>query len=357
MTKIGLIARADNTGLGQQSWEFYRHMQPYKTMIVDLGGRSLSGKDLTIYPDRFDNYAVIDGAPNRNEVMEFLEDLDVVFAMETPYNPDFFKIARSVDVRTVLQFNWEFLPYLQAGPWLDQVPDVLASPSLWHYEEAKTKFGSVCEVVHLPVPIALDRFEHNNDDIVPSKATQFLHVVGHEAVHDRNGTKDFCAALEYVESDIEVTIRTQAKYIDDLVWDLNHRDNVLVEIHGSGMENYWDLYQGQHVLVMPRRYGGLCLPVNEALGSLMPVVMPNIEPNNLWLPPEWLVTAARLETFSAKSPIDVHTSSPEFIAHKIDEFASGDLYQRGVFQAAKLAEERSWEHLKPLYDTVLDSGA
>ena len=34
--KLGLIARADNTGLGMQTWEFYRAMKPEKTLVVDI---------------------------------------------------------------------------------------------------------------------------------------------------------------------------------------------------------------------------------------------------------------------------------------------------------------------------------
>ena len=46
--KIGLIARADRTGLAVQTWEFWRNMQPYKTLVINptwIGhGQSLDSK-------------------------------------------------------------------------------------------------------------------------------------------------------------------------------------------------------------------------------------------------------------------------------------------------------------------------
>ena len=34
--KISLIARDNNRGLGIQSWEFYKHLKPYKTLIIEF---------------------------------------------------------------------------------------------------------------------------------------------------------------------------------------------------------------------------------------------------------------------------------------------------------------------------------
>ena len=35
--KLGLIARADNGGLGTLSWEFARHLKPHKVLLVENG--------------------------------------------------------------------------------------------------------------------------------------------------------------------------------------------------------------------------------------------------------------------------------------------------------------------------------
>jgi glycosyltransferase involved in cell wall biosynthesis len=42
------------------------------------------------------------------------------------------------------------------------------------------------------------------------------------------------------------------------------------------------MYRGVHVVALPRRYGGNCLPAYEAMASGCAVMMPNISPNQTW---------------------------------------------------------------------------
>ena len=60
----------------------------------------------------------------------------------------------------------------------------------------------------------------------------------------------------------------------------------------SAPDDQWRLYAGFNALIMPRRYGGLCLPMNEALTSGLPVIMSNTSPNDAVLPGDWLVHGA-----------------------------------------------------------------
>jgi glycosyltransferase involved in cell wall biosynthesis len=110
----------------------------------------------------------------------------------------------------------------------------------------------------------------------------------------------------------------------------------------------------QDGLVLPRRFGGLCLPVNEALGAGMPVIMPAISPNDSWLPQEWLTPARWVRDFYAKTRVDVYETDPQVLAAKIDEFASDpDQYAKARAKAYELRTELSWTALKPLYLEVL----
>ncbi|MGW8178315.1 MAG: hypothetical protein ACWGQW_06055 [bacterium] len=49
--RVGLIARADKTGLGIQTYEFYKQMNPDKVMVVDLSHCSGQSPDMSLYPD------------------------------------------------------------------------------------------------------------------------------------------------------------------------------------------------------------------------------------------------------------------------------------------------------------------
>lgn len=346
--KLGMIARADNSGLGIQSWEFHRHMKPLRTLVIDVGYLADDGKhcNKATHGDRYPHDAVMwaGWCPPNNLLREFLTGLDVVYVAETPYNPTLFAIAASMGVRTVLQYNWEFLDRRPGHP------TVFASPSTWHYDDL-----AVTNKVLLPVPIATDRFtvrEH------PPTARHFVHLVGRPAIHDRNGTAVLLGALEYVRAPVTVTVACQEPgYLARLSHHHRVPPNVVLIVDTSAPENYWDNYRAGDVLVMPRRFGGLCLPVQEAIGAGMPVIMGDQSPNE-WLPPDWLVPAVRQGQFPSRSSIDLYGCDPVDLAAKIDEFAQDPvLYARAREHVVTLAENLSWAALKPEYDRVLSAAS
>jgi len=335
MTNLGLIARADNRGLGQQTWAFYRHMKPDKTLVVNPP----SVQPLPLRLDRFPDATVVD-IPNAADIRAFLDGLDVVYTAETGYTPNLWREAHRMNVKTVLHANYEFLN-------LKDQPTVWAAPSSWNLD----KFPA--GTVHLPVPIETDRF-----DTTPREfgAYRFLHVVGRPAIHDRNGTADLLKALMLVQTRIAVTITCQQSgYIGKLMND-HHiciPDHITLNVQSTDTEHYWDNYTDQDVLVLPRRFGGLCLPCNEALGAGMPVIMPDIEPNTTYLPNEWLVPASKIGEFDAKQRIDYHGTDPHALAALIDKMAQNlTFYQAACRKAQTLKASLSWDALKPRYEEV-----
>ena len=127
--------------------------------------------------------------------------------------------------------------------------------------------------------------------------------------------------------------------------------NVKLRIDEGDTPNYWDNYRGD-VLIMPRRFGGLCLPVNEALAAGMPAIMPNISPNE-WLPTEWLVNAGWCTTFKAKQRVDIYSANHKALAAKIDQFTDASFYTAAKVKAADLARGLSWHTLLPEYQKAL----
>lgn len=330
--RLGLIARAENTGLSVQTWEFAQHMHPAKTLLVDMS----RDRGRPFRPELYPGAVVSHGIPPAYVLQEFLSDLDIVFSAETVYNNHLYALARQVGVKVVLQPNYEFLDR-QAQP------DLWAAPTRWHWDdlpEPKT---------HLPVPIATERFP---DRSRPRRAMRFLHIAGRPAIHDRNGTEDLLAALQHVTARVEVTIRCQdADYVSKL---LRHTvpSNVQLGINCADTANYWDNYSGD-VLVMPRRFGGLCLPAQEAIGAGMPVIMPDISPNQ-WLPADWRVPATHDGRFTARVPVDLYTVDHRALAAKIDQFATDPaFFAEACARTRQLAVEMSWDALKPEYDHVL----
>ncbi|MFC9432713.1 glycosyltransferase [Nocardia sp. NPDC057030] len=335
--RLGLIARADNRGLGIQLWEAYRHLGPHKTMVVDCRSRA----PLPLHLERFPDATVVHGIPTISDCREFLRDLDIVFTAETPYNPQLFAEADRRGVKTVLQYNFELLGHLQQ-PGLP-APTLFAAPSLWRYDDVR-----FANKQYLPVPIATDRFP-----AVARRgpAERFLHIVGRPAVHDRNGTPDLLDALRYVRSPITLTIKCQdPHYVPHLLTTRTIPRHIDLIVDNGDVDHYWDNYTGADVLLMPRRFGGLCLPAQEALGAGMPVVMPAIDPNT-WLDPDWLVPARACGSFMAKARIELYSVDPKALAHTIDRFATDAVFYAGAEARARdHAKRLSWDSLKPVYD-------
>jgi glycosyltransferase involved in cell wall biosynthesis len=350
MTRLGLIARADNSGLGTQTWEFHRHLKPDKTLVIDLSSIADSGDhcNKNVFLERFPGAMVHRGTcPSPDEIESFLDELDVVFTAETFYTYDFLHRANNRGIKTILQYNYEFLAHLNSRDLPS--PTVFAAPSLWNYFDTRLP-----QKIHLPVPIATDRFAPNPTP--PETAKVFLHPVGRPAIHDRNGTEDVIAALPLVRSEITMIFRCQRPgHVESLLAQHDILPNVTVVVDTSAPKEYWHSYQGIDAVILPRRYGGLCLPANESLGAHVPVLMPDIDPNNRWLPREWLVPTHRALEFDAFNRITVHHVPPSTLALAIDQFATdSEFYQRAVKEARRLAQVYSWDTLLPQYRSTID---
>lgn len=331
---LGLIARADSRGLGIQTKAFHDNMHPAKTLVVDCP----SANPLPVRRDWYPDAQWVNGLPSTHDLETFLDGLTSVYTAETAYSQEYWPLAESRGVTTVLAANFEFLDHRDH-------PTVWAAPSLWRWDEWPQPKQ------HLPVPIETSRFTPNLPD-VPSR---FLHIVGRPAIHDRNGTADLLQALPYITANITLTITCQQTgYVENLLsthgvhWPIN----VHLDVRSGDTPNYWDNYIDQHVLVLPRRFGGLCLPANEAVGAGMPVIMPNISPNE-WLPDEWLTPAQESGSFRAKQHITYYHTEPHHLAARINAFCNPDVYGRAKQSALRLAKERSWDNLKPLYKQLL----
>lgn len=341
MTRVGLIARADNRGLGQQTWAFHRHVRPARTLVVDCP----SEKPLALHLERFPGADVVSGWPSDADFARFVDGLDAVYTAETGYGRGLWGACERAGVRSVLHANYEFW---DSG----DRPSVLAAASTWN-------FGLYpAGTVFLPVPVETDRLRVEPKPVV---ARRFLHPVGRPAIHDRNGTRDLLAALPFVTAEVEVVVTCQEpSYVGGLIAADGVRTppNVVLRVNSVDAESYWDKYAGVDAVVLPRRFGGLCLPAQEAVGCGLPVIMPDVDPNDEWLPGEWLTPAVEVGVFQAKRPVRYVRTEPKVLAALIDRFATEPgLYGRSVEWALRLRERLSWEKLLPCYQSLLASGS
>lgn len=354
--RFGLIARADNTGLGNQTWEFYRHMHPSKTMVVDIGHLNGNKSYVERYGRGDGQNSYIKGFPTTWDIDRFLEGLDVVFVAESPYNYYLYERAKHLGIKVAMQYNYEFFDWF-ANPSYP-TPDMLIAPSKWGYDTVQAFCdGRGIKHIYLHCPV--------NTDLLPARdikqGLRFLHTAGKSAAHDRNGTELVIAASKLVHPNVQIKIHFQGEQglghqathtIDDyrkLLAEAKPACNVVIE--QKEYEDYQDVYSEADVLLLPRRYGGNCLPVNEALAVGMPVIMTDISPNNQFLPREWLVPSFRIGQFTPRMPVDIYGCDRIALAKKINEFAAYDEDAMRVHNnvAKGLGQQISWANLKPMY--------
>jgi glycosyltransferase involved in cell wall biosynthesis len=194
-----------------------------------------------------------------------------------------------------------------------ELPDVLLAPSLWNIDQIEKMVDGRCKIISLPPPTDSTLFENVRQNNMSKNHNRLLHVGGKFAAKDRNGTETVLQMLKYSKANYELVITTQ-KFPE-----LNLKDS-RITVNNNNPENREELYNGFDAMVLPRRYAGLCLPMNEALISGLPVFMTNISPNNLILPKEWLVKSENVNSFQAKSLIDVYEGSPEHLATIVDDY-------------------------------------
>ncbi len=338
--RVGLIARADSTGLGIQSKEFFDKI-PCRALVMDssrLGKGDVLSCDYNKYPDQkfvvlnpgFVNY----GWMGQDAIDQFLTGIDVLFCIETPYDYRIFEEARKRGIKSILQFNYEFLEYPSGLP----EPDLFAAPSLWNYDKVPEPKAFV------QVPVNLDKFK-------PKQANNtFLHIAGRPAAHDRNGTETLLRALQFIKNEVTITIKSQG-----FISLVKVPDNVKLIIDNRNHADYQDNYSVGGVLIIPRKYGGLCLPINEALAAGMPVICTSISPNNLWLPKDWLIQATKSTTFQCRKPVDVYESDPQHLAAKIDQFCDEQFYSKAVGIVSELRQDISWDKWRLKYHEIFES--
>ena len=307
----GIIARSDNTGLGNQTKELVDMLNPSSILLIDSTPFNKNKQ----HPEWYKDYNCIrsTGFPSLQQIKLFLNQVDVVVSCETFYDQNFVKYAQRRGVKTILQYNYELFGNL-AAPNLP-LPNILLSPSVWHIDHVNKLFGKQSTVMHLPPPTNPSTFSGAKKINMSKDHKKILHIAGKKAAKDRNGTDTVLQMLKYSKADYELVIRSQSEIKTDI------KDSRLT-IEIGNPDNREDMYSGFDAMVLPRRYAGLCLPMNEALMSALPVFMTDIPPNNYILPKEWLVESSLISLFRTKVRIELFEANKEKLANQIDEYVN-----------------------------------
>lgn len=322
--RLGVIARCDDRGLGNQGLEVCRNLDPERILLVDTG----PDNRFTKHPERYDQWdtTTVRWMPgfvlDESTCRRWLDGLDVVYVPETPYDDRLPDWANDVGCRVVVHANQEQLTPERAArlnvTWWSATP--------WRLEHLPPS----TRIVPMPAPTA---------DVHDSPAThvRFVHTAGWPTVGDRNGTEIVIQAAQRMTVPCTVTIRGQ-----NLRRMRVRGTPMRATIEHGNLLNYWDLYKNADVLVMPRRYGGLCLPVIEAMAAGLCVVMSDCSPNEIW--PGVKVSAR--SSASVRTPggnIPMFNVDPTDLAAVMDELAADpDKVHRLQQEARAWAQLNSW---------------
>jgi glycosyltransferase involved in cell wall biosynthesis len=340
--RVGLFgARADDRGLGRLTHDFHRHMRPDRTLVVDMGPYA---HQFTQHLDRYPDATVVPfnaGVLDDTVMRRFFTGLDVAVMYETAYDHRAYDIARAAGCRTVLMAMPEFHRHL-TEPHLP-APDVVWVPTVW-------RLGTFPAATRL-VPVPVDPEDVNNAPLArPAAVLRVLHVAGHRATGDRNGTLALLRALRLVRQPMAVRVTTQDPRIPN-VQGIKH----LATFDRRSPADHWRLYDHADILVMPRRYGGLSLPVQEAMAAGLGVAMTDCDPN----PATWPISPVRCRPgLTIRTPggtIVLNAPDPGHLAAVLDRLAANPAEVADLKQRARLwAAANTWDALRPLYRAELE---
>lgn len=331
-----LLARADDGGLGNQTAELARHVPPSKVLVVNPA-RTRGGMHLDRFPDG--EVRVHDGdVLDRDTILWACTGVDTAVTVECWYSRRFIEVARKRGVRTVCQANPELLVDAAAS-------ETVVLPTHWEAERvnARRRELGLPDARYLPVPVARDRLPER-----PS--TGQLTTVYHPsapAMLDRNGTDILLASLRYCRAPLRVLIRGEQR-------PTGHVGRCTVEWLPHARD-YWESYPPADLMVLPRRYGGLSLSMQEAASLGMPIVTLDLEPQRRWLDPASLVACTPARRVGMRGgQFTVWDADPRALARRLDNLAEfPDTLTRLRERSLDWAESLDWASWVPAYERLL----
>lgn len=343
--KLGIVARCDNRGIAYQSYEAVRGLKPERVLVVlmkdrrwpEEPGRFTSTKQCkVIFADSDMNTRLLEV----DRMRKFLTGLDAVLSIETVYDWRMIELADELGVRVVVQGNPEFYTHHQ-DPLRPQ-PHEWVWPTTWMQGADDIPDGPLLPV---PAPAVENTATHWS-----ANTLRILHVAGHRALGDRNGTDLVFEALPLIGEKVHFTIVGQDGALPSAARLGKH---VTVETNPKGVKDRWDLYRNQHIVLLPRRYGGLSLPAIEACSRGVIPMMPDVDENQLWPIMPLVARSGRLQRVPY-GHVPTWLARPNHIAYEIDKIARNrDRLMEHQNRVLDWADDNSWKSWEPQYRDVL----
>lgn len=332
--RIGTIGYNTSRGLGHLVRDFYTHGIINDVFIVKHP-RVPNNDDW--YPDA-KKVMLKTFADKGGDYLahKFCQSVDVMLFFETPFNWDIIPFCKKNGIKTFLVTMYECT--VKDHP----PPDRYICPSLLDMEY----FPLNSDFLVLPTEYPWK---------LRTRAKHFIHNGGYLGLRGREGTRTLIEAMQYVKSPIDLTIRVQEN-VDSNYIHMMKKDNRINYIAGS--IPYEELYATGDVAIVPQKFNGCSLPLQEACCSGMMVMTTDRFPMNTWLPKEPLIPVASYNKgVSIGGPylqFDEAIIDPKVLAAHIDNWYDKDITVASIY-GRQWAEQHSWEVMKPKWMKVLSS--
>jgi hypothetical protein len=355
----GLIARADQGGLGNLTYEIAYHLHPDRILIVEMGPDLARGREdlhrydhlaAAVYVASYADATICSSA----SIVPFLAGLDTLLTVETSYDSALYPYCRDRGITTHLYA----MPELYRRP--TNGPDHVWFPEpIGHDSGLRTRTGGY-DI--LPWPASTDRTTARTW-FPPDPAGIDFRALPGRAMLDRNGARATIAtwhayglaaggaALQVwdPDPDLERHIETGSY------------ENIVCSFDQGGRADWPELAASADVLVLPRRYGWLSLPIYEAACAGIPIITTALHPQNTWFDfaPELLVQVHPTPNRQRMKGGMVNVWDPmsDQLARAIRHLTDHP-EQLGEYGARfrAWAEERSWALLEDRWRTSLGIG-
>lgn len=330
--RIGAVSYATPQGLGHLMWSFYGAGVVTRPAIVHHNKHPNYPHwypKSTPYLDPRKPFIKQDG------MEEWLRSVDVVLFFETPFNWDFINECHRRNVRTVLMPMYEWTPkVLPARPTSFLCPSKLDKDYFPHGE-------------YIPVPVRTDLWRQK------TTVKRFLHNAGHVGHREHKGTRQLIQALPHLKTSPRITLRCQyPSVINTMMHQELGRRNLAsnIEIH-TGYFPYDKLWEYHDAVIIPEKFNGLSLPLQEAYAAGLLVITTNRYPANDWLPNEPLIpvkSCSRQCITRNYLEFDEAEVDPKAIAEVIDTWNGADITDYS-WRAKAWASDHSWSLLRNRY--------
>lgn len=331
---LGMIVRSDLGGLGIQTYELWKRLRPSSTFVIDLPLSKSRGQS---EPGRFKadwttTHIHQDDQLPSGILGRWLRSCDRLITVENMYSgARGFERAKRLGVTTILVANPELYQSWAA--------DRIAVPTVWEW--GRMPKGT------LVVPHPQERYPL----VQRRQIRRFVHHWA-PAMLDRNGTNVVMSALPLVQSDCEVHIHAPGRP-SPLRSDRIGRCRVTW--NSQFVDDPWDGPAGDaDCFLLPRRYGGQCLPAMEAAARSMVLLMSDVAPQKHW-PIRTLPSAGSTPIPMKGGQFPVYEFDPRRVAAQIDCMTAWSPQQvkEYVERTWRWIGLWSWDRVRPRWEELV----